>query len=280
MDTTSPSALTLLRAQLDAVDDELLALLVKRAGIVEGVARDGGKAGAKIRAGREAAILRRLLARELGVLPPQAVTRFWREIFAASLIVEGGQIVAVCEGEGDRLALAREHFGPLTPLRRHINPAQTLADVAKETAQLAVLPPPNEDEAWWPLLTASGAHRLYVIAKLPFWTKRAEGSPVGEAFVVAAIPPDPSGEDRGLISLELPVDVSRTRVATLMKDAGFVAGQTWVQRAAWGIRALVEVEGLVVDDDPRLSAIAGVEAPPVVIGGFAVPLSFTNDSPA
>jgi hypothetical protein len=38
------------------------------------------------------------------------------------------------------------------------------------------------------------------------------------------------------------------------------------------IRVLVEVEGLVEDDDPRLAAIAGLDARPVVIGGFAVPL--------
>jgi chorismate mutase / prephenate dehydratase len=64
-------------------------------------------------------------------------------MFGAALIIEGGQTVAVCDGEGghDRLALAREHFGPFTPVRLHHNPAQTLADLARDTAQLAVLPP-------------------------------------------------------------------------------------------------------------------------------------------
>jgi len=280
-EAVSPGAvLRRLRAQLDLVDDRILDLLVERATIVDSVGRDGGKVGAKIRPGREAAILRRLIARPRGVLPAQAVTRFWREIFAASLIIEGGHMVVVCEGEGagDRLALAREHFGPLTPMRRHHNPAQSLAEVAREAAQLAVLPPPSEDEdgqgGWWPMLTASGAHRLYVIAKLPFWAKRAEGSPAGEAFVVAALPPDASGVDRGLMSLELPADVSRTRVTALVKEAGFVPLQMWVRRSAGesSIRALVEVEGLVTDDDPRLAAIAGLEAAPVVIGGFAVPV--------
>ncbi len=269
-----------MRAKLDTLDDQIHDLLMRRAAVVEGVARDGGKTGTKIRPGREASILRRLLSRHQGGLPPQAIIRFWREMFAAALIIEGGQTMAVCDGDGgaDRLALAREHFGPLTPVRRHHNPAQTLADLAPDTAQLAVLPPPAEDDeahgGWWPMLTASGPHRLFVIAKIPFWTKRAEGLPLGEAYVVAAVRPDPSGDDRGLIALELGADTSRTKVTALLKDAGFAPGAIWVKRAPGDtrIRALVEVEGLVEDDDPRLEAIAGVDAPPVVIGGFAVPL--------
>ena len=66
----------------------------------------------------------------------------------------------------------------------------------------------------------------------------------------------------------------RTRVTTLLKDAGFTPGAMWVKRAPGEtrIRALVEVEGLVEDDDPRLAALVGLDAPPVAIGGFAVPL--------
>ncbi|OYV41322.1 MAG: chorismate mutase [Acidocella sp. 20-61-6] len=282
MDKQPPPAdpLRRLRAELDAIDDQLHDLLMRRAAVVGSVARDGGKTGTKMRPGREAIIIRRLLARHQGLLPRQAITRFWREMYAAALMIEGGQTIAVCDGEGgaDRIALAREHFGPLTPLRRHHNPAQTLADIARDTAQVAVLPPIAEEDdgqgAWWQMLTASGPHRLYVAGKIPFWTKRAEGSPVGEAYVVSAARPDPSGEDRALIALELSGDTSRARVTAMMKEAGFAPGPIWVKRATGElrIRALVEVEGLVEDEDPRLAAIAGLGAPPVVIGGYAVPL--------
>ncbi len=276
--TTPP--LAQLRAQLDALDDQIHDLLMRRAAVVESVARDGGKTGTKIRPGREAIILRRLLARHQGALPPQAIIRFWREMFGAALIIEGGQLVAVCDGEGggDRLALAREHFGPFTPVRRHHNPAQTLADLARDTAQLAVLPSPSEDDealgGWWPMLTANSPHRLFIIARLPFWPRRLEGAPAGDAFVVAAIPPDASGDDRGLISLELSAEPSRARVTQILKDAGFRAGSIWLKCLPGAtIRALVEVEGLVEDHDPRLAAIAGLNGAPVVIGGYAVPLA-------
>jgi len=267
--------------QLDAIDDQIHDLLMQRAKVVESVAADGGKKGTKIRPGREASILRRLLARHTGALPRQAIIRLWREIFGAALIIEGGQTMAVCDGEGGeaRLALAREHFGPLTPVRRHHNPSQTLADLTREGgAQLAVLPPLGEDEdgksGWWPMLTGSGHARLYVIGKIPFWTKRAEGLPHGDAYVVAAVPPDASGDDCGLVALQASADVSRTKLVAQVKEAGFEPGTLWVRRLAGDsqISALVEVDGLVEDDDPRLSYIVGLEAPPVVIGGFAKPL--------
>ncbi len=287
MNDLSPPAtrLAALRAELDAIDDQIHHLLMKRAKVVESVAAEGGKKGTKIRPGREAIILRRLLAQHQGAWPAAAIVRIWREMFGAALIIEGGQTMAVCDGEGGeaRLALAREHFGPLTPVRRHHNPAQTLADLAREGgAQLAVLPPLGEGDdvhgGWWPMLAANGPARLYVIARIPFWTHRAEGLPVGEAYVVAAVPPDASGADRGLIMLSVSAEVSRTRMIEQVAAAGFEPGALWVKRLPGdsGLLALLEVEGLVDDADPRLAAIAGLDAPVRVIGGYALPISETN----
>jgi chorismate mutase len=267
-----------LREKLDAIDDQLHDLLMRRAAVVEQVALDPAKPGIKIRPGREAHILRRLLARNTGALPPQAIVRLWREMFAAALMIEGGQTVAVCGGDdgGDLPALAREHFGAATALHKHRNPAQALADIERGTATVAVLPPPGEeaDGAWWTALMGTGPRPLSVIAKLPFWTRRAEGAPAGDAYVVAAIRPDPSGQDRGLIALELNADISRTRLIGILTAAGFAPGQIWLRREAGESRslALVEVAGLVEDGDDRLSLITGLDAPPSVIGGFALPL--------
>jgi chorismate mutase-like protein len=268
--------LAALRQKLDAIDDKMHDLLMRRALVIEQVGQDATKTGIKIRPGREAAILRRLLARHKGALPPQAIFRLWREIFAAALVIEGGQTVAVCSGaeETDLTALAREHFGALTPVRRHRNPAQALADIERGTAQVAVLPPPSEDAegGWWTSL-GTGQRQLSVIGKLPFWTKRGEGLPAGEAFVVATIRPDASGADKGLIAFEVSPEMSRTRIIGNLAAAGFSSGPVWLRREA-DIRSLVlvEVDGLVEDDDPRLTQIAGLESPAWVIGGFALPL--------
>jgi chorismate mutase len=273
---TASSALAQLRAELDAIDDRLHDLLMERAAIIERVASDAGKSGPKIRPGREASMLRRLLARHRGSLPPQTILRVWREMFAGALIIEGGQTIAVSNSDeaAELPALAREHFGPLTPLRRHLNPTQALADVERGTAQVAVLPPPGDapDGGWWTALIGAGA-KLSVIGKLPFWTRRPEGTPSGEAYVVSAMRPDPSGADRGWIAMELRPDISRTRITANLNAAGFTPGTIWLKRVSdTDVVALVEVDGLVNDDDPRLQAIAGLQAPASVIGGFAVPL--------
>ncbi len=271
------TSLTALRQQLDNIDTQIHDLLMRRARIVEDVAANPSKSGIKIRPGREASILRRLLARHTGALPAQAIFRLWREIFAAALVIEGGQTVAVCAGpdETDLPALAREHFGALTPLRKHRNPAQALADIERGTAQVAVLPPPSEDAegGWWTSL-GTGPRQLSVIAKLPFWTRRAEGLPAGEAFVVATIRPDPSAADHGLIAFEMSPDISRGKILSNLAAAGFATHQAWLRRDNGDspVTALVEVENLVEDSDPRLGQIAGLDRPAWVIGGFAVPL--------
>ena len=276
IEPAAPTALAQLRAELDAIDDQIHDLLMHRASVIERVARDGGKTGAKIRPGREASMLRRLLKRHTGSMPPQIIVRFWREMFAGALIIEGGQTVAVCSGDdnADLAALAREHFGPLTPLRRHRHPAQALADIETGTAQVAVLPPWGDepDGGWWTALMGT-RNPLSVIGKLPFWTRRPEGTPIGEAYVVAAMRPDESGADRGLIALELPADISRTRITANLTQAGFAPGNIWLKRISDSdLLALVEVEGLVQDDDQRLEQIPGLLTPATVIGGFAIPL--------
>jgi chorismate mutase/prephenate dehydratase len=276
IDPAPQTTLSRLRAQLDALDDQLHDLLMVRAGIIERVASEAGKTGTKIRPGREASILRRLLARHQGSFPPQIILRFWREMFAGALIIEGGQTIAVCSGDenAELAALAREHFGPLTPLRKHRNPTQALADIERGTAQVAVLPPFGDepDGSWWTALMGTGT-KLSVIGKLPFWTKRPEGTPAGEAYLVAAMRPDNSGADRGLIALELSADISRTRITANLRAAGFAPGSIWLKRISDAeMLALVEVAGLVNDGDPRLEAITGCQAPASVIGGFALPL--------
>lgn len=255
---------------------------MQRAKVVESVATQGGKKGTKIRPGREATIMRRLLARHSGSWPAQAIVRIWQEIFGAALIIEGGQTLAICGGDDEaeaRLGLAREYFGPLTPIRRHHSPSQTLSDLTREGgAQLAVMPVPQEGDdshgGWWTMLTVTDP-ALYVIMKLPFWKPRAEGLSVCEAYVVATIPPDPSGADRGLILMGFQEEISRARITEQVAAAGFAPRALWVKRQPdnVGLLALVEVDDLIDAADPRLMLIAGLDMKPRVIGGYALPIT-------
>lgn len=278
-----PDDLATLRAEIDRIDDAAHDLLMRRAEIVAEVGASAGKAGSRValRPGREAAIIRRLLARHEGNLPRQALVRLWRELLAATTSMQRPFVVAVCEpGEGAAFTqAAREQFGALTPLRIHHGPAQAIADVAAGTASAAVLPLPTQDEprqaAWWTALLHAGRPRLHIIARLPFWSPRPDGAPAAEALVVAAIAPDPSGQDRSIIGLELDRDMSRARLTAALTATDLTPGKLMILRRDPGLpvaHALAEVDGMVTEADPRLAHFEA-SRPPVVLGAYACPVN-------
>ncbi len=271
-----------LRAEIDRLDDAIHDLLMARAEVVAQVSSQGGKGRVALRPGREAGILRRLLRRHHGPLPRRAVVRVWRELLAATTSMQGPYAITACEAEpGSGYAqCAREHFGALTPLRVHRSPAQAIAEVAAGTATAAVLPLPTEEEAqpWWTSLLHRADPRLHVVARLPLWGPRSEGAPRVQALVVAAVPPDPSGDDRSLIALELAPEQSRARLGAALGAAGFSLGQTLLRRdpRVPAALALVDVDGFVAGDDPRLATLSDALRPPVVLGAYAVPVERDN----
>jgi hypothetical protein len=92
-------------------------------------------------------------------------------------------------------------------------------------------------------------------------------------MVIAAIAPDASERDRSLLGLELDRDVSRARLTQALIAAGLTPCSVILRRdeGAAVAHALVEVDGYVTDDDPRLAGIGAVSRRPVVLGAYAIP---------
>lgn len=273
-----------LRAEIDRLDDLLHDTLMLRAAIVSDLAASGLKRGSPYRPAREAQILRRLLARHRGRLPKQAVVGMWREMLAATIAMQGPFAVAVWNPEAGAgtVSLAREHFGSITPIRWMRSTAQVLYAVAEGEAQVGVLPLPQDDpnaeggnDPWWISLMRGERPALSVIARLPFVTARTEGASRASALVVAAIPPEPSGDDRSLVAFHSADEVSRARIGDRLTAAGLPPLSLVLHRPERGEAAcLAEVSGLVAGDDPRLAALVGsgaAAAKPAVIGGWPVP---------
>lgn len=240
---SDPGRLAALRRELDGVDDALSDLLSRRAGIAAEIGRSGAKGRARFRPGREACILRRLLARPDGLLAPALVVALWREMFAASIALQGPFELAVAEGDPALEACARAHF--------RIPPAIRFAPDAPAwpgSAHAAVLPWFDAGPDWWAHLGPVGG--WYVAARLPFLAD----TKAPQAVVVAPDPPDPSGKDRSLLLARVGFDPAAHGFAPL---------------AGWerGGRALHEVDGYVPADDPRLRDAAAVLA-----GAYAVPV--------
>ncbi|SDB61675.1 chorismate mutase [Belnapia rosea] len=258
------------RAEIDALDDALHDLVMQRAEVVARLAASRAKAGSPspLRPGREAMILRRLLARHQGPLPPTALVRLWREILASSSAQQGGFTVAVYARSPDLDRLAREHFGSLTPLRSLPTASRALSAVAAGEAQVAVLPLPEEGEApedaWWMSLDSP---RLQVIARLPFLATGPDSLP--EALAIAPGAPDPSGADRSLLRIEAVGERSRAQLAGALTAAGLAPRLLQLRRDGGLLRALAEVDGVLEAGDPRLAALPVDRALP--LGFYAVP---------
>lgn len=248
----NPDTLEALRAEINNLDDAMHDLLMRRAEVVHRLSASQAKpAGTVLRPGREAAILRRLLARHSGPLPRPALVRLWRELFASSIAQQGNFSVAL-PADPALARLAAEHFGVTTPQRQHPSLGAALAALAHRDASIAVLPWPRESdnaaEEWWTRF--DGAH-LSVIARLPFVSER---EPPLEAAVISLHPADPSGRDATLMRVEMPGEPSRSALA-----AHCGSGRVLIMRRGAGFtRALVET----LDPPPPGATILGRYAIP------------------
>ena len=222
MDTTAPSALEHLRAEIDRIDQEVLDLLVarsavvRRIGEVKGDRLDGRPA---LRPAREAQILRRLAARADGRFPTAVLVRMWRELIAAQTRLQAPLSVAVFardEGIPQVWDLARDHFGSTTPMVRVDRATQALRALNEGTATVAVLPLPNDDESWWVSLMSDQDRKLRAFARLPFVSSHGEET---RALAIGQLEIEPSGDDLALLAIEAEPGLSRGGLRELLVAA-------------------------------------------------------------
>ncbi len=265
-----------LREEIDRIDDVLHDLLMERATVIARVV--GAKTGPALRPGREAAILRRLVDRHGGAFPKAAMVRIWREIMGASVGLQEPFTVGVYTPAADPgyKDIARDHFGTVAEMTVNRSPREILRAVASGAAAVGVVPTPvvDEEDPWWRSLVGAGDTAPLIIAKLPFaGVNPAKGL---EALVLARAEPEETGEDRSLVVIDCESEVSRAALVTGLVGAGLepVFMDVRAERAdSW--LALIEVDGFVAPNDPRLDEIVGDPRLPVRqaqrLGGYAVP---------
>jgi chorismate mutase-like protein len=276
-----------LRAKIDQVDDAVHDLLMYRAEVTLAIAdakqgKAGGALAPAMRPAREAQILRRLLARHKGPIPPRVIVRIWREIIASSLQAQAKFQLHVYAGENQRglIELAQAYFGSLTPVRSHSRASQVVHACTEEPDSLGIvpLPPAGDATAWWSTLAAAGQPGPRVIAKLPFLTEGED--PSLAAFAIAAVEQEPSGDDTTLLRLETGPNLRKPALTALLKNSGLeahiLASGKAAEKSALGVM-LLEVNGFVATSDPRLEQLRNAEGEAVKridpVGGYANPVS-------
>ena len=190
----APPTLDAVRQRIDALDTELLRLVDERASLARIVAEakratgDGDRFA--LRPGREAQILRRLIASERDAANPSLIVRIWRELIGDSLSVQGPFHLSVWGGKdpGRAVELARHRFGAAPPLDQVAKPEDAIAQ-ARTPGGVAVCAI-TSDSAWWGRLLAEPSVKVF--AALPCL---AAWGPMS-ALAAAAVDVEPTGDDR------------------------------------------------------------------------------------
>lgn len=283
--SSTRNSLDQLRRDIDQIDDAIHDLLMQRAQIVDQIGQAKGREGGTfLRPAREAVILRRLMARHTGPLPPQVVVRIWRELISALTRQQGPFAVAVFAPEDRRgfWDIARDHFGSFVPMTAVNSPVAAVRAVSEGSATVGIVPFPAEDDAdpWWRFLVNADAHTPRVVARLPFGGRGNARGEDRDAVVIGLLLHEPTGDDRTLLGIELGADLSRGRLKDALEAVGLPPTSfcTWHARDPNGGASvhLVEIADFVDPHDPRVRALYDrLSDMPVrvnTLGGYAVPL--------
>jgi chorismate mutase-like protein len=196
-------ALADLRARIDAIDERLHGLLIERGSVIDALIRAKGTSApaAAFRPGREADMMRRLVARHSGALPLSAVEHIWREIISTFTHMQAPYALAV-DGAADAAAmrdLARFYFGFSVAIETLPDASAVVARVASTGRDLGLiaLEQPPRAGAWWRGLVGERAPRI--MALLPF-IRMPERPAALPAFVVSPPLSDPTAAGIGIFA--------------------------------------------------------------------------------
>jgi len=177
-----------LRVEIDCIDSELHQLLIKRGEIIhrliEAKQRQGG--GSAFRPGREADMMRGLVARHRGLLPLDTVESIWRIIISTFTYAQSPYSVHadISGGDGAMRDCCRFHFGFTVPYVPHDGAASVIEAVAGSTGDLGLVRVEADAGPWWRRLEEPAAPKI--IARLPF-VERPD-HPAGMPLFVVAQP--------------------------------------------------------------------------------------------
>ncbi len=280
-------AIEAVRTKIDAIDDQIAALLKQRLEQVKAIGalkHTHAPDQFVIRSGREAKMLRRMVNQFQGsAFHPLAVATIWRQIIAASANTESPLKLSVyAPSEHTPLALfAREYFGAFCPVQRQPTAKRVIGDVVDGKANIGILPLPQNDEPdpWWPLLAAQGEAAPHIFARLPFVNIASPRDSLG-AFAIANITPETSGNDVSYIALKTDMEISQSRLNSLFSKHRLSARWVAVYASSADRQYLVELDGLIEKQNTSLNAMLGEAGASIlshsILGACATPITLTD----
>ena len=190
--------LSQLRESIDVLDNEILKALAQRMKLSDQVitAKNGVAA---FRPGREAALVRQLVAKgkadglDIG---PEVILCVWRQIMAASLSRQDGELV--CGVHHEAMPAAVWHMGSALSAFVDDDITRLIESLAAGQCRY-VLVPARDDNNRDLLSCLDQHHHLKIIARTPLYSMRT----VYPAFIIADYLPDSSGDDISLYAVRM-----------------------------------------------------------------------------
>jgi chorismate mutase len=180
-----------LRKEIDAIDEQVHGLLMRRGDIIDRLisVKQTQETGSAFRPAREADMMRRLAQRHRGILPLDTVESIWRVIIATFTYVQApfSLHADLSLGESAMRDSARFHFGFTVPFVPHFSAQAAVEAVANSKGDLALVSATSSRAPWWLALEADGAPKI--IARLPF-IERADHPAALPVFVVSRVADD------------------------------------------------------------------------------------------
>lgn len=279
------------RKEIDGIDDEILSLLLRRLDIVRKVGalkarRNNGRS--IISPGREAMMVRRLIAGLGDKVSRAAVAQVWRIIIASAVNIEEATNISVLATHGDRECfwLSREYFGSFTPMTQHPTMIEVVQDVVDEKASVGVVPVTDNTSPhpWWARVV-SEENRPRVFATIPFI--RISPSKKVPFVALGFVDPEETGDDESLWVIRcgqttlfealLPRFKKAKLEATLLESCRVFDAETLRYY-------LIKIEGFVSEEDERMKNLLELANSDVYKGGepvsahylgsYATPITF------
>ncbi len=185
-----------LRDAIDEIDTEILQLIARRMTLSDAViaAKNGENA---FRPGREAALIRRLVAMDSDI-EPVVMLGIWRQIMSASLTRQNKDLIFAVHQAA--LPAAIWHMGSALSARHCDDLDSVLALLKSASCRYGLIPATTDDTVLAKAICA--APKIYIMARTPLFPI----STVMPAFILADYLPDESGDDISLFAVPQSAD--------------------------------------------------------------------------
>lgn len=196
------AALTEFRGQIDAIDDQIMDLLLARCEVVKQVGKLKERNqvhGSFIRPKRESDMIKRIAGFFEGTdFPAEIAAHIWRNIIGTSLRMESPLNTAVHCPNGSLVPyfFARDFFGGIVPSAVYATAQATLEAMEKNPHTVAVI---NQNEMsdlmpWWQYI-AKSEHKLRIFTCIPF-VQKLSGSAAQNPFIaIGHVDCEATGDD-------------------------------------------------------------------------------------